>query len=215
MEEILSICGLGVGIAGIVITISIFYIQSIQNNREKRIQELLKLQEEIKKCSYWCEEFCDCNWYNHIKFSKTSYELNHVVKILEGKIRAFKNCKFIYIRRYDEKVVSFLDGHIESMEYLIQALYIYSKFQNGFLEHYFGKGNPHDETGWDVYEQYCKIINNLFAGFSYGKQKLCQDEIVVKKELEKLKYKTNIIDIEFDAFDEKALETEVKKYREP
>ena len=128
MEEILSICGLGVGIAGIVITVSIFYIQSIQNNREKRIQELLKLQEEIKKCSYWCEEFCDCNWYNHIKFSKTSYELNHVVKILEGKIRAFKNCKFIYIRRYDEKVVSFLDGHIESMEYLIQALYIYSKF---------------------------------------------------------------------------------------
>ena len=88
-------------------------------------------------------------------------------------------------------------------------------YSQAAMEHYFGKGNPHDETGWDVYEQYCKIINNLFAGFSYGKQKLCQDEIVVKKELEKLKYKTNIIDIEFDAFDEKALETEVKKYREP
>lgn len=211
MNDILSIIGLGVGIVGVIVTVTIFIIQFYQNNRERKIQELLRLQDELAKCGCWCKELGYYNWYSNMKFSETEKELEHAILVLEEKIRFFKSNKFIYLERYDKEIIEVILNYITSLEIEIRILHEHSKFQNAFIEHYFKMGNPHDENGWEQYEHYCDVIKNTLGAFRYFEQKLQQDNLKIHRKLKSMKYRTNVIEIKFDVLSEEALAKEIKE----
>ena len=54
-NNLLSIAGLIVGIFGVIVTVTIFCIQNRQTANERKIQELLKLQDELLRCKSGCD----------------------------------------------------------------------------------------------------------------------------------------------------------------
>lgn len=208
MCDFLSIVGLIVGILGVVVTVTIFCIQNYQSANERKIQELLKLQDELLRCKSGCDELGSYNWYSDMKFSETRKELDHAIDELKSKIRLFKNEKYVYIQRYDNEVMHYINNYIQSLETEIRELNEVADLQDAYIEHhfYFGKAS---EENWELYEQVCDIIKNTLGAFRAFSIRIQEDNKYVQDILDKKKYRKSTI--QFKVFDKEVLKREIDK----
>lgn len=195
VSDILGLVGMVVGIVGVVITVMIFCIQNAQNNREKKVREIITLQNELLRCKYWCDELKDYNWYNHMKFSETEKELEYHISLLKNKVLFFKCEKYIYMARYNAEVLNGIICDLENMEIFIRMLVEKNDLQNAFIEHHFRMGNPHDENGWKLYNTACVNVREQQERFGCWATKLNEDLECLDGELKKFKYPRNDIKI--------------------
>lgn len=214
MSDLLSVVGLVVGILGVAITVSIFCIQNHQSKKERKIQEMLNILIELSKCEMKCNELGRYEWYTEMIFSQTKKELNHAINSLQEMIRSFKNEKYVYIYRYDPEVAKYINGYIESLEIEIRELIEVEDLQNAFIEHHCGMGNPHDDSFLDEYDFLCDVIKNTLGAFRAFATRMKEDKIHIEELLEKMNYKTNVIDIDFGGVDEKKIQIEIDKSKE-
>lgn len=210
MNYILSIVGLIVGILGVVVTVTIFCIQNYQSANERKIQELLKLQDELLRCKNGCDELGSYNWYSDMKFSETRRELDHAIDELNSKIRLFKNEKYIYIQRYDNEVIHCINNYIQVLEIEIRKLHEDAELQDAYIEHHFHFGKNSEEN-WELYEHACTVIKNTLGVFRAFSIRVQEDNEYVQDILDKKKYQRNILQLQFEAFDEEVLKREINK----
>lgn len=210
MNDILSIVGLIVGIIGVIVTVTIFCFQNYQSANERKIQELLKLQDELLRCKSGCDELGSYNWYSDMRFSATRRELDHVIDELKSKIRLFKNEKYVYIQRYNNEVIHYINNYIQLLETEIRELYEDADLQDAYIEHNFHFGKNSEEK-WELYEDECDVIKNAMGAFRAFSIKIQEDIEYVQDILDKKKYQKNIIQIQFKVFDEEVLKREIDK----